>query len=42
MPTRRRENYFHNRIFSSLDALIDVLCQGLTDLADDLKRLRSP
>jgi transposase len=36
-----REKYFHNRIFSSLDALIDRLCQGLTDLADDAERLRS-
>lgn len=36
-----REKYFHNRIFSSLDLLIDVLCQGLTDLAQDPKRLRS-
>ncbi len=24
-----REKYFHNRIFPSLEALIDVLCQGL-------------
>ena len=36
-----REKYFHNRTFSSLDALIDVLCQGLNELADDEKRLRS-
>ncbi len=36
-----REKYFHNRIFSSLDRLMDVLCQGLNDLADDPKRLRS-
>ena len=36
-----REKYFHNRIFSSLDALIDRLCQGLTDLADDADRVRS-
>jgi transposase len=36
-----REKYFHNRIFSSLELLIDVLCQGLTALADDADRLRS-
>ena len=36
-----REKYFHNRVFPSLEALIDVLCQGLNELADDTKRLRS-
>jgi transposase len=36
-----REKYFHNRLFSSLDRLIDMLCQGLTTLADDAERLRS-
>jgi transposase len=36
-----REKYFHNRIFPSLDALIEVLCQGLIELADDQERLRS-
>ena len=36
-----REKYFHNRVFPSLEALIDVLCQGLNDLANDPKRLRS-
>jgi transposase len=36
-----REKYFHNRIFPSLDVLIEVLCQGLTDLADDPQRLCS-
>ena len=36
-----REKYFHNRVFASLKALIDVLCQGLNELADDPKRLRS-
>lgn len=36
-----REKYLHNRSFSSLDPLIDVLCQGLNELADDEKRLRS-
>jgi transposase len=36
-----REKYFHNRVFSSLKPLIDILCQGLNDLADDPERLRS-
>jgi transposase len=36
-----REKYFHNRIFPSLEPLIDVLCQGLNTLADDTERLRS-
>jgi DDE superfamily endonuclease len=36
-----REKHFHNRVFPSLEALIEVLCQGLNDLADDPKRLRS-
>jgi transposase len=36
-----REKYFHNHIFSSLDHLIDALCQGLNDLADDPERLCS-
>jgi transposase len=36
-----REKYFHNHIFPSLDALIDVLCEGLIDLADATERLRS-
>ena len=36
-----REKYFHNRVFPSLEELIDVLCQGLNDLATDPKRLRS-
>ena len=36
-----REKYFHNRVFASLESLIDVLCQGLNELADDTKRLRS-
>lgn len=36
-----REKYFHNRIFSSLELLIDALCQGLNDLTDDTERLRS-
>ena len=36
-----REKYFGNRAFPSLDALIEVLCQGLNELADDSARLRS-
>ena len=36
-----REKYFHNRIFSSLELLIDTLCQGLNALAVDANRLRS-
>ena len=36
-----REKYFHNRIFPSLDEVIEVLCQGLTTLADDSQRLHS-
>ncbi len=36
-----REKYFHNRVFSSLDLMINRLCQGLNDLADDAERLRS-
>jgi hypothetical protein len=36
-----REKYLHNRVFPSLDPLIELLCQGLNDLADDKKRLCS-
>jgi transposase len=36
-----REKHFGNRAFPSLDALIEVLCQGLNELADDRARLRS-
>lgn len=36
-----REKYLHNRLFSSLDSLIDVLCQGLNELTEDKERLRS-
>jgi transposase len=36
-----REKYFHHRIFSSRELLIDVLCQGLNALADDAERLHS-
>ena len=36
-----REKYLHNRLFSSLDALVEVLCQGLNELTDDIERLSS-
>jgi len=36
-----REKYFHNRVFASLKALIDMLCQDLNELTDDPARLRS-
>jgi hypothetical protein len=36
-----REKYLGNRAFPSLDAWIEVLCQGLNELADDPERLRS-
>jgi hypothetical protein len=36
-----REKYLHNRIFPSLDPLIEVLCQGLNELADDKERVFS-
>jgi len=36
-----REKQLHNRAFSSLDELIEVLCQGLNALADDPAALRS-
>lgn len=36
-----REKYFHNRLFPSLQALIDVLCHGLNVLTADPERLCS-
>lgn len=36
-----REKYLHNKVFPSLDSLIDVLCQGLNELADDQERISS-
>ena len=36
-----REKHFHNRIFPSLDILIDILCHALTELADDPQRVKS-
>lgn len=36
-----REKYLHNRVFPSLDPLIEVLCQGLNELADDKEGISS-
>jgi transposase len=36
-----REKYLHNRVFPSLDLLVELLCQGLNELTDDQKRLAS-
>jgi transposase len=36
-----REKYFHNRVFPSLEQLIEALCQGLNALAADSERLCS-
>jgi hypothetical protein len=36
-----REKYLHNRVFSSLEDLLEVLCQALSDLTEDKQRLRS-
>ncbi len=36
-----REKYLHNRLFSSLDLLVEVLCHALNELTDDKERLRS-
>jgi hypothetical protein len=36
-----REKYFCNCAFPSLDALIDALCHGLNNLADNTACLRS-
>lgn len=36
-----RENYFSNRIFKSMDKVIDKVCEGLVNLASDSERLRS-
>ena len=36
-----REKYLHNRIFPSLDSLVERLCQGLNELADDKERISS-
>ena len=36
-----REKYLHNRVFPSLEELIEVLCQALTELTEAKERLRS-
>jgi hypothetical protein len=36
-----REKYLHNRVFSSLEELVEVLCQALSELTDEKERLRS-
>ena len=36
-----REKYLHNRTFPSLEELLEVLCQALTELTEDKERLRS-
>ncbi len=36
-----REKYFPNRLFSSLDLLIEELCTGLNQLSADKERLQS-
>lgn len=36
-----REKYLHNRVLPSLEELIEVLCQALTELTEDKARLRS-
>lgn len=36
-----REKYLHNRGVASLEELIEVLCQALTELTEDKARLRS-
>lgn len=36
-----REKHFYNRVFESIDAVMDRLCQGLQDLMKIPERLRS-
>ena len=36
-----REKYLHNRVFASLDLLIEELCRGLNALAENTARLSS-
>lgn len=36
-----REKYFHNRIFSSLDALTETVCEALDTLSNDPDRITS-
>ena len=36
-----REKYLHNRVFSSLDLLVEQLCRGLNELTEHKARLTS-
>jgi DDE superfamily endonuclease len=36
-----REKYLHNRVLTSLEELIEVLCQALTELTEEKAHLRS-
>jgi hypothetical protein len=36
-----REKYLHNRVFPSLEDLLEVLCQALAELTEDTQRLSS-
>jgi hypothetical protein len=36
-----REKYLHNRVFSSLEEMVEALCQALSELTDEKERLRS-
>jgi putative transposase len=36
-----REKYLHKRVFSSLEELVEVLCQALSELTDEKERLHS-
>jgi hypothetical protein len=36
-----REKYLHNRVFPSLETLVEVLCQGLNELAEAKERISS-
>jgi len=36
-----REKYLHNRVFPSLEELLEVLCQALSEPTQDKERLRS-
>jgi transposase len=35
------EKYLHNRLFASLEELIEVLCQALAELTEEKERLHS-
>lgn len=36
-----REKYLHNKVFPSLETLVELLCQGLNELTAQTERLRS-